>query len=126
MKLDTIEIITLFVPDIDKARTFYASVFDAEIIHSDPVSAVLAFKGTMINLLDMQQTDELLAPLTAAKNGAGMLLTVRVDDVDAECARLEEKGVSLVNGPIDRSWGRRTVCFADPGGNLWEFAQIIE
>jgi uncharacterized glyoxalase superfamily protein PhnB len=33
--------------------------------------------------------------------------------------------VALLNGPIDRPWGRRTAAFADPAGNVWEIAQIL-
>jgi uncharacterized glyoxalase superfamily protein PhnB len=31
----------------------------------------------------------------------------------------------LLNGPIDRPWGRRTAAFADPAGHLWEVAQEL-
>jgi len=34
-------------------------------------------------------------------------------------------GVTLLNGPVDRPWGRRTAAFADPSGNVWEVAQIL-
>ncbi len=43
----------------------------------------------------------------------------------AVCAQLGRRGVSLLNGPIDRPWGKRTACFADPDGHLWEIAQDI-
>ena len=33
--------------------------------------------------------------------------------------------VALLNGPVDRPWGLRTACFADPGGHLWELAQEL-
>jgi uncharacterized glyoxalase superfamily protein PhnB len=49
-----------------------------------------------------------------------------VDDTDAVCAELARHGVELVNGPIDREWGVRTACFADPAGHLWEVAQALE
>ena len=52
-----------------------------------------------------------------------MQLTITVDDVDAVCARLAAHGVTLLNGPIDRPWGVRTACFADPAGHIWEIAK---
>jgi uncharacterized glyoxalase superfamily protein PhnB len=48
------------------------------------------------------------------------VLTVEVDDVDAKCVELQELGVSLLNGPMDRPWGVRTASFRDPAGHIWE------
>jgi catechol 2,3-dioxygenase-like lactoylglutathione lyase family enzyme len=61
----------------------------------------------------------------AAPGGSRALLTVEVDDADAVCAELLAHGVKLLNGPIDRPWGRRTAAFADPAGNIWEVAQPL-
>ena len=44
---------------------------------------------------------------------------------DADSAELQAHGIALLNGPIDRPWGRRTAAFADPAGNIWEIAQLI-
>ena len=57
--------------------------------------------------------------------GARVLLTIKVADVDAVCATLQARGVTLLNGPIDRPWGRRTAAFADPSGHVWEVAQEL-
>lgn len=40
-------------------------------------------------------------------------------------ARSWARGVELLNGPMDREWGVRTACFADPAGNVWEIAQVL-
>ena len=50
-------------------------------------------------------------------------LTLPVDDVDAMCKELAARGVTLLNGPVDRPWGIRTASFRDPGGHIWEIAQ---
>ena len=91
------------------------------------MSAVLKFSGTMLNLLAVTQAPELVEPSAVAAPGSGarVLLTIRVDDVDAVCAELGRHGVSLLNGPVDRPWGRRTAAFADPSGHVWEVAQEI-
>jgi uncharacterized glyoxalase superfamily protein PhnB len=39
------------------------------------------------------------------------------------CAILSERGIVLINGPMDRPWGPRTASFADPSGHIWEVAQ---
>lgn len=127
MALNAIEVITLFVPDIGKARTFYERTFDAEIVYQDDVSAVLGFSGMMVNLLAEPLAPELVepAPIGRAEDGPRFLLTISVEDVDADCQRLKELGVTFLNGPIDRPWGRRTAAFADPAGHVWELAQLL-
>lgn len=122
-----IEVVTLFVEDIVAAKAFYERVFAPEIVYEDDVSAVLAFSGAMVNLLAASEAPPLLAPRPVAPPaaGAGMLLTIRVPSVDAAVKELEAAGVTLLNGPIDRPWGRRTAAFADPSGHVWEIAEVI-
>ena len=49
-----------------------------------------------------------------------------VDDVDAECARLEGIGIEIISPPTDRPWGARNMSFADPDGNVVVFRSILE
>jgi catechol 2,3-dioxygenase-like lactoylglutathione lyase family enzyme len=122
-----IEVITLFVDDVGKTKAFYRKVFEPEILFEDDVSAVLKFEGAIVNLLAASQAPELVEPMAVApaSTGARMLLTIKVTDVDAVCAALRSEGVALLNGPIDRPWGRRTAAFADPSGHVWEVAQEL-
>ncbi|UVO38392.1 VOC family protein [Bradyrhizobium arachidis] len=123
-----VEVITLFVDDIASSKAFYAKVFAAETVWADDVSSVLKFGGLLINLLEASRAPQLIEPLPVGPSSAGAraLLTIRVADVDAVCAALRAVGVDLLNGPIDRPWGRRTAAFADPSGHVWEIAQLIE
>ncbi|WP_327708831.1 hypothetical protein OG912_08485 [Streptomyces sp. NBC_00464] len=36
---------------------------------------------------------------------------------------LADRGVTLLNGPVDRPWGIRTAGFRDPGGHIREIAR---
>lgn len=125
MSLTNFEVITLFVPSVSAARDFYGKIFEVEEVFGDDNSAVLAFSGTMINLLADSQAAGLMNPVPVASSGIRMLMTIKVADVKAECDRLASLGVALLNGPIDRPWGRRTASFADPAGYVWELAQEI-
>jgi len=122
-----VEVITLFADDIASSKAFYAKVFAPEIVWEDAVSSVMKFGGLLINLLHASQAPPLVEPLPVAPSSAGAraLLTIRVTDVDAVCSKLRDTGVDLLNGPIDRPWGRRTASFADPSGHVWEIAQLI-
>jgi lactoylglutathione lyase len=60
-----------------------------------------------------------------ANSGASFQLAMFVDDADALCAELAERGVSIVYGPVDRPWGVRTAAFHDPDGYAWAFSANI-
>jgi uncharacterized glyoxalase superfamily protein PhnB len=88
---------------------------------------VLKFSNTVINLLDVSAAAELVDPklVGAADDGARVVFSVGVEDVDAECTRLVTLGVALLNGPMDRPWGLRTASFLDPSGHAWEIAHDL-
>jgi len=127
-RLTRLEAITLFVEDLAAARRFYGEALGLELIAKDAVSALFSTEGPMINLLQAARAGELVAPRAPGGPGAGprAMLTLRVADVDAVCARLAAAGVALLNGPLDRPWGRRTAAFQDPAGHVWEVAQVLE
>ncbi len=116
--------ITLFVEDLAQARRFYESVFELPVHFEDSSSVVFRFGTTVVDLLAVTEAPELVAPAAVGGPEAGtrFQLTLEVDDVDAVCARLAERGVRLLNGPMDRPWGIRTASFRDPAGHVWEIA----
>lgn len=119
--------ITMFVEDPERSKSFYERVFDAAPVHQDENSVAFEFDNTIVNLLKRPAAHELIAPaaVAGADAGASYQLTVWVDDADAACALLEERGVTLLNGPMDRAWGMRTAAFTDPDGHVWEVAQDL-
>jgi catechol 2,3-dioxygenase-like lactoylglutathione lyase family enzyme len=120
-----ISAITLFVEDLKTAKQFYQTVFGLPIIFEDDNSSVFKFKNTIINLLKTTSAPELIEPASVASQEAGSraVFTITVEDVDAMCAELTARGVTLLNGPMDRPWGIRTASFRDPGGQIWEIAK---
>lgn len=120
-----IEAITLFVEDLDAAKEFYQRAFSLPVFFEGDTSAVFKFGHTLINLLQIAQADELVNPAKVANHEVGVrhVFTLGVDDVDAMCAELSQRGVKLLNGPMDRPWGIRTASFADPAGHIWEIAK---
>jgi predicted enzyme related to lactoylglutathione lyase len=120
-----ISAITVFAQDLEATKRFYLEVFGLPIHYEDDASAVFDFGNTLINLLKIEEAHGLIAPAAVAPSGAGARLqfTITVDDVDATCADLIARGVTLINGPMDRPWGIRTACFADPAGQIWEIAK---
>ena len=123
----SVDFITLFVDDLDRSKTFYREVFGLPVIFEDENSAVFRFANTGINLLRSEAADDLIRPGAVARQDAGarLVFTIDVDDVDEVCAELAEHGVELLNGPVNRPWGRRTASFTDPGGHIWELAEDL-
>jgi lactoylglutathione lyase len=119
--------ITLFADDLERSKLFYQDVFGLPVAYEDENSAVFRFENTIINLLRTPAAHELIAPAVVAGRDGGVRyqLTIGVDDVDATCAELTERGVALLNGPMNRPWGIRTASFTDPGGHIWEIAQDL-
>jgi catechol 2,3-dioxygenase-like lactoylglutathione lyase family enzyme len=122
--LASVDVITLFVDDVQRAKNFYHDVFDLSTVYEDEHSAVVNFDNLMINLLVSSQAPDLIGPATVATpdSGSRFQFTIRVDDVDEACAELKTRGVTLLNGPFDRPWGIRTASFTDPDGHIWEIA----
>ena len=121
----SIEAITLFAEDLETTKRFYQKVFGLPIAFEDDASTVFKFGDTLINLLKITEANELIEPAKVASREAGsrFVFTIAVDDVDAMCTELTERGVTLLNGPMDRPWGIRTASFRDPGGYIWEIAK---
>ena len=50
---------------------------------------------------------------------------VRVEDVDAHCARAESRGARIVQPPADHPFGERQYSVLDLAGHAWTFTQSI-
>jgi catechol 2,3-dioxygenase-like lactoylglutathione lyase family enzyme len=120
----SIAAVTLFTEDLEASKRFYQEVFDLPVEFEDDDSAVFRFGETLVNLLAVREAHELIAPAVVGSRDSGVRFqfTLGVEDVDAMCAELQERGVELLNGPMDRPWGIRTASFRDPGGHIWEIA----
>ena len=116
--------ITLFVEDVDRASSFYRQAFGLQPAFEDDTDAMFSLENTLLFLTKSSEAPRMIAPAVAGSpgNGPRHVFAIIVDDVDAVCAELTGKGVTLLNGPEDRSWGMRTANFQDPDGYVWEIA----
>ncbi len=127
--LKSVNVITLFVSDMQRSREFYERVFDVAVIDEEEQGTViLKFDNVFMRLLVRDEAEkEMLGkvPLADVGSGVGFRLAVFVDDLDAACAELVQHGVSIAFGPVDRPWGVRNVAFRDPDGHLWVLSADI-
>jgi len=125
--LKKVSAVSLFVRDLQAAKTFYRDVFDVDVVFEDETSVCVKFGHLFVNLLHASAAREQVdpAPVVNREAGSRFQLSIWVDDVDAVCALLEQRGVTLHTGPVDRVWGMRTATFTDPDGHGWEIAQEL-
>jgi catechol 2,3-dioxygenase-like lactoylglutathione lyase family enzyme len=117
--------ISLYYPDLDQARRFYADAFGLDGQQLDDKTVMVRLEGTFVFLCQSATAAQPLPEvLEQAGNGAGQFAII-VDDVDAVCAQIAGRGVQPITGPADRAWGMRTATFGDPGGHIWEISQEL-
>ena len=127
-----LEVVTLPVSDVDRAKAFYESLgwrTDADIVAGDAFRVVQAtppHSGCSISIGK--------GPTNAAPGSAQRLLLV-VRDIDAARAELVSRGVDasevfhLDGGPVpgpdpQRRSYQSYVSFADPDGNGWQLQEV--
>jgi len=125
--LEHVSAISLFVEDLEAAKSFYRDVFGVDVVFEDENSVCVKFDHLLLNLLLVSAAQQQVEPAAVASRDAGsrFQLSIWVDDVDAVCAVLQQRGVELLTGPTDREWGMRTATFVDPAGHSWEVAQEL-
>lgn len=123
----TVSALSLFTEDLATTKAFHIRTFGASVVFEDDVSCALQFSNLIINLLAASSGEDLVKPakVAAPDSGKRFQLTIWVDDLDSELAKLKEKGVQLSTGPETKPWGMRVVTFEDPGGHSWEVAQKL-
>ena len=63
--------ITIFVDDLEAAKSFYQEVFELPVVFEDDNSTVFRFGETVVNLLKTSEAPGLVAPATVASPDAG-------------------------------------------------------
>jgi catechol 2,3-dioxygenase-like lactoylglutathione lyase family enzyme len=74
--LNELEVITLFVENLQEAKAFYTNVFGLQVLYEDHDSAVIQLKNAKIDLLVTSEAHRLIAPTLVAAAGTGKPRTV--------------------------------------------------
>jgi catechol 2,3-dioxygenase-like lactoylglutathione lyase family enzyme len=76
------------------------------------------------NLIFLRTGLESFKPATMRDHHAdGLLIAFVVDDVDGECARLQDEGVEITTALETEPWGERYFQVSDPNGVVVQFVQ---
>jgi len=118
-----LELVTLPVSDVDRAKAFYTEKAGFNADHDHTVSEDLRFvqltpPGSACSISIGKGFDDGMEP------GSVKGLQVVVTDIEEARAELAGRGVD-VSGVQDFPWGR-FVFFSDPDGNRWAVQQIVQ
>ncbi|HEX9330476.1 MAG TPA: VOC family protein [Anaerolineales bacterium] len=112
--------ICLVTQDVAKLRNFYKSILQVEA-EGDDTFTTLSTKGAALSIFT-EEGMERMAPGSMQHSGHGRYtLEFEVEDVDKEYERLKAIDVIFVKSPTTQTWGRRSVWFRDPEGNIINF-----
>lgn len=100
--------------DYQRSVAFYRDVVGLHIFREWATGTVFYLGG---GLLELSRS---AGPVPDDK----ISLWLQVRDVDAEFARLEGEGVTVVEGPVDEPWGLREARVRDPDGLLLILVEI--
>ena len=126
-----LEVVTLPVSDVDRAKRFYQSLgwrFDIDLVVSDEVRTV------QFTPPHSQCSIQFGKGRTAAEPGSAQAMILVVDDIDAARNDLISRGVDVsevheARPPGFEQGGRSyfaRASFSDPDGNGWELQEITE
>ena len=116
MSIEGIFYIEIFVSDLARSKRFYVETLGWKLGTDEPGVAGLGFgTGYLVALQDTR-------PAKERRYAGGMFVEVKVDDLDAQHARLQKLGLEV--SPIQaRPWGERNFRFTDPDGYVWQYGQ---
>jgi catechol 2,3-dioxygenase-like lactoylglutathione lyase family enzyme len=116
-----LELVTLPVSDVDRAKAFYVDQCGFNADHDHRVSDDIRF--VQLTPPGSACSIALGTGLTDAPPGSVTGLQMVVSDIDAARGQLLDGGVE-VSEVQDFPWGR-FVFFADPDGNRWSVQQLV-
>lgn len=115
MHLASIRIIT---DDLDRLVGFYERVTGVTAQRPAPVFAELVLPSATLAIGHSQTVPLFGAGVARAAANQSVIVEFRVEDVDAEHARLAPIVDDWVQAPTTMPWGNRSILFRDPDGNL--------
>jgi catechol 2,3-dioxygenase-like lactoylglutathione lyase family enzyme len=116
MAIKGIFYVLAYVSDLDRSKRFYRDQLGWELGTDEYGVAGFSFGSGYVVLHEENR------PAGARPYAGGLLVSVQVDDADAEHARLKSRGVP-VSDPVTEPWGERSFQFTDPDGYVWSCGQ---
>ncbi len=122
----------LFVEDYKACYEFYCNVLGLDVTFTSEIDSYTELTDGKVKLSLISRKEIIghfgreTALFFEHKND-GIALSFQVDDVEAACHYLKEKGIEIVRSPWNfADWGIKAALVRDPEGNLIELSQMGE
>jgi catechol 2,3-dioxygenase-like lactoylglutathione lyase family enzyme len=124
MKVNSISGITCYVKDLAKTAEFYEAIgFRRGKEEPDRITFYVNWFFVTFIAQDREEDAELAKEAELPNKGAGLLLYVKVDDVDDVHKAVVSKGMEPAGEPLVRPSGNREFVLRDPDGYKLAFFQ---
>ncbi len=102
-------------PKINESKDFYVRLFGCKVVVDSDWFVLLRLGQTELGFM-LPDHESQAAIFRSAFQGKGVWVSIEVDDVDAEYARLRSMGVPIALPIRDEPWGDRHFSVVDPNG----------
>ena len=112
--------ICIISADVRRLAEFYIEVLGVEG-EANSTFVGLATEGAVLSIFSEEGMEAMAAGSMGGSGRGGYTIEFEVADVDQHHDRLEAMGIPIVKPPTTQPWGRRSVWFRDPDGNIVNF-----
>lgn len=106
--------------DVCRLAEFYIEVLGVEgAVNGTFVG--LATEGASLSIFSEEGMEDMAAGSMGGAGRGGYTIEFEVEEVDQHHDRLKAMQVPIVKPPTTQPWGRRSVWFRDPDGNIVNF-----
>ena len=109
---------------LEASKEFYVRLFGGTVLYESDWFVLLQVGNGEMGLM-RPDLDTQAAIFRPAFQGAGLSVTLDVDDVEAEYARILAMGITVEVSLRDEPWGDRHFVLADPNGIGVDIVQRI-
>lgn len=114
----------LISKDTKTLAAFYEQILKTEPQFDNGIYVEFRTGTGVLAIFDAAAQERYIPGSATAEANRSVVLEFRVDDLDAEYARLRGVVKTWVKGPTTQPWGTRSIYFRDPDGNLVDFFTV--
>ena len=116
--------VCLVTNNLPRLRDFYCDLLQSGAEGDDTFVTILC-DGAVFAIYTTTGMEGMAPGSTSSSDHGGLTLEFEVEDVDQEYERLLERDIPIVKPPTTQPWGRRSVWFRDPDGNIINFFSAL-
>lgn len=110
----------LAYPDVNQAAAWLADAFGFSVrLRIGDHRVQLNVGDGAVTVREMRQAE------VNAALGVGCSITVRIEDIDAHCARARDHGARITQDPVTHMYGERQYNAIDFAGYSWTFSESV-